>query len=231
MAEHQYKVGDEVMFSDDLSIKPKIWRIEKLLEDLHYRVQSIAYYSLDELENVKDDAPEHKHVKEEQLILHKDKARADEEHRLHAVAYKQMDKATFRGEVLQALASGKRPLATEMLVRYIRRDNHIYTLRHDDKPQIWIYREGVYVPNGRTFIEEITRDILGEAYTTHLHNDVVRKIQADTYIEQEEFFRRDRSVHVHHDALLDDAVEPVLGDVVPLVTQPMIDYLRGKSQK
>lgn len=107
------------------------------------------------------------------------------------------DSVIFRDEVLQALASGKRSLATEKIVKKIRRNNHIYTLRHDDKPQIWIYQDGVYVPHGRTYIEEITRDVLGEAYTTQLHNDVVRKIQADTYIDQEEFFQRgDENPHL-----------------------------------
>ena len=53
---------------------------------------------------------------------------------------------------------------------------------------MWIYQKGIYIPSGKTYIKEITRKLLGVAYTPHLKNQVLEKIEADTYIDQEEFF-------------------------------------------
>ena len=81
--------------------------------------------------------------------------------------------------------------ATEMMVQDIMKNNHIYTTRDDEKSEMWIYYEGIYVPQGRTFIKEYCRKILDQAYTTHLCNQVIAKIEADTYIDQKDFFNND----------------------------------------
>lgn len=94
-----------------------------------------------------------------------------------------------REDLLTKLAKGERFIVTENIVSYILSQHYLYTLRDDQCPQIWIYQEGIYVPNGRTFIEELTRQMLGEAYTTALSSQVIAKIEADTYIDQEVFFR------------------------------------------
>ena len=93
----------------------------------------------------------------------------------------------LKGEVLEKI-SKSRTDATELVVKDIEKENHIYTTRNDIKTEMWIYREGIYIPQGKTFIKEFCRKILGEAYTSHFVNDVIGKIEADTFIDQDEFF-------------------------------------------
>jgi len=94
-------------------------------------------------------------------------------------------------EVLTLLAIRKRGEATELLVERIENIYHIYTTRNDNKTEMWIYNNGVYVPHGKSFIKEYCRRILGQAFNTHICNDVINKIEADTYIDSDEFFKID----------------------------------------
>ena len=96
--------------------------------------------------------------------------------------------AQIRNEVFMYLATKERGKATEIIVKYIMQNNHIYTTKNDEKPEIWIYNNGIYSPNGESIIKEITRLILKEAYTSHLCSDIIAKIRADTFIEPIKFF-------------------------------------------
>ena len=94
----------------------------------------------------------------------------------------------LREDVLLNLAAHHTRDATELLCEYLEKHEHIYTTRDDIKAEVWIYREGIYVPNGKTYIKEFCREILGEAYTPHLANEVINKIETDNYIDAKEFF-------------------------------------------
>lgn len=94
----------------------------------------------------------------------------------------------FTFEVLTKLASKKRSEATEKIVQKVLLHEYIYTTRNDKEAEMWIYKDGVYIPDGKTFVKEICRKVLGEAYTTSLGNEVISKIETDTYITQDEFF-------------------------------------------
>ena len=91
-------------------------------------------------------------------------------------------------EIARLILQKQKAEATERITRVFKKNNYIYTTRDDENSEIWIYKEGIYVPQGKTFIKEFTRTILGEAYTTHFCNQIIAKIEADTYIDQEEFF-------------------------------------------
>ena len=84
----------------------------------------------------------------------------------------------------------KRARGTESLVELFLEENNVYTLREDEREEIWIYKEGIYIPQGKTYIKEFVRDIMGEGYTTHLANQVIEKIETDTYIESDIFFKQ-----------------------------------------
>ena len=75
----------------------------------------------------------------------------------------------LKDNVLTALASRKRNRATEFIVTQIEKDNHIYTTRDDLKSEMWIYKDGIYKPQGKTFIKEFCRLILQDAYFPHAH--------------------------------------------------------------
>lgn len=91
--------------------------------------------------------------------------------------------------VISHLAKKERRQATELIVDYIKENNHIYTIKDDVKSEVWIYDNGVYKPNGKSCIIEICRKILDEHYTANFTNEVISKIEADTFIEAEEFFK------------------------------------------
>lgn len=78
--------------------------------------------------------------------------------------------------------------ASEILVKYLLDNNKIYTTRSDEKAEVWIYKEGIYIPEGRSEIKEQLRIILTEHYSTFIYNLVMCKIETDTYISAESFF-------------------------------------------
>jgi P4 family phage/plasmid primase-like protien len=90
--------------------------------------------------------------------------------------------------VLQLLYDKKKDKATEVITQKILNENYIHTTRKDEKSEMWIYRDGIYKPNAKSYIQEVCRDILGISYKTSLSNIVIAKIEAETFIEQEELF-------------------------------------------
>jgi len=98
------------------------------------------------------------------------------------------DWESTRQYVLELLVDKKRHDATEVMAEEILKRNTIKTIRHDSDNEMWIYNQGIYIPQGKTYIKEYCRKILGQGYTTHLVNTVILKIEADTYIEPKEFF-------------------------------------------
>ena len=94
----------------------------------------------------------------------------------------------IRAVVLQKLIDKMRSEATELVVSEIKKRFRIFTLRDDNKVEMWIYKEGIFIPEAKSFIKEFCRDILGKSYTSNFTNSVIEKIEADTFINQDEFF-------------------------------------------
>lgn len=78
--------------------------------------------------------------------------------------------------------------ASELLVKYLKDKHHIYTTKSDLKPEIWMYKEGIYVENGKCEIKENLRRILKQNFSEYISNMVLAKIQADTSIDADKFF-------------------------------------------
>jgi len=65
---------------------------------------------------------------------------------------------------------------------------HIKTIRDDDRPEMWIYDKGIYIPNGVTFIKEYTKFLMGEFYTSQFFNEIKERVIISTYIDINSFF-------------------------------------------
>ena len=78
--------------------------------------------------------------------------------------------------------------ASEILVKEIEKSLYIYTIQDDKNNEMWIYNDGIYVPNGRSIIREFLRDIMGDEYNMWLVNQVIAKVDADTQIKPDDFF-------------------------------------------
>ena len=89
------------------------------------------------------------------------------------------------------LAKGKKREATEQIVEGVLKNNKIYTTRKDSNPEMWIYKEGIFVPEGKSYIKELAREKLQHYYTTHLLNEIIAKIEACTYIDESFFFNQE----------------------------------------
>jgi len=124
----------------------------------------------------------------------------------------------FKERVLVLLAKGQKKEATEELVNWIKSTEHIFTTRDDKNPEIWIYRGGIYVPDGKSYIKEKVRKILGTAYNIYLANEVIHKIMADTFIEPKVFFSKDS----------DPRYLPVRNGILDLLTGEIMPFTPEK---
>lgn len=94
-------------------------------------------------------------------------------------------------DFLELIRDDKTSEATELLVSKIEENNRIYTTKDDIKSEVWIYRNGIYLPQGRSEIKIIMRDILGKWFNNYYYNQVMAKIEADTFIDMDKFFKID----------------------------------------
>jgi len=77
---------------------------------------------------------------------------------------------------------------TEILRDYILDELNIYTTQEDKNNEMWAYREGIHVPEGRSEVKKRLRTLLGEHYSQFVFNKVIEKIEPDTFIEPKDFF-------------------------------------------
>lgn len=120
---------------------------------------------------------------------------------------------SLKMNVVSLLAQKKRREATEEIVEYIENKEYLYTIKDDIKSEVWVYQEGVYKPNGKSHIAEQCRKILEEHFTTHLKNEILSKIEADTYIESEEFFKNNYIEEI-----------PVLNGILNIKTKKLLPF-------
>lgn len=118
-----------------------------------------------------------------------------------------------RAIVLQLLLEKKRNDATEVVATEFLKKHHIYTTRHDEKPECWIYEKGIYVPHAKTYLKEFCEAILQKAYTTNFLNAVYAKIEVRTYISQENFFINE-----------DSELLPVQNGILNIKTRELLEF-------
>jgi len=100
-------------------------------------------------------------------------------------------KQTFsllKKKVTNHLLMKERNNATEILTSFFLKTERIYSTRDDLKCEMWIYKEGIYLPQAKTYIKEFVKEMCGMGFTTQLCNEVIVKIEVETYIEAENFF-------------------------------------------
>lgn len=127
------------------------------------------------------------------------------------------DLSELQKEVFLNLIARDRDKATEIIVNEIENNNHIFTTRDDIKSEMWIYIDGIYVPQGKSFVKEFSRKILGEAFSTHLSNTIISKIETDTFIEHDEFFNTN---------YLDEI--PLLNGILNVRTRELVEHTPKK---
>jgi len=104
------------------------------------------------------------------------------------VEEKNIKELNFQNELINLILARQEDDATELIVKKILEENFIYTTRDDIKSEIWIYDNGIYKPNGMSYIQELVREFIGKAYTPQRANKIIAKIEVDTMIDTDEFF-------------------------------------------
>ena len=92
-------------------------------------------------------------------------------------------------EFLGLVKDKKQGEASELIVNFILSKNYIYTTKDDNKSEMWIYRNGIYIPQGKSEVKEIMRKVLKQWYNQYYYNQVINKIEADTFIDADKFFK------------------------------------------
>lgn len=105
------------------------------------------------------------------------------------VRTQEQEEAQLRNECIMHIVIGEKDDATEKIVRYLLRKNHIYTLKDDDKAEMFIYESGIYVRNGESSLRQIMRRILDKGYKESIVSQILSKIQADTFIDYDKFMK------------------------------------------
>jgi len=107
---------------------------------------------------------------------------------------KNINRNETKKEIYTALLIKDKNKATEEIVNLFKSENWVFSLRDDEKEEVWIYNNGIYEPNGISYIKEFVRNIVGKAYTTHFANIIIEKIKTDTFIEKDLFFNSANSL-------------------------------------
>jgi len=103
--------------------------------------------------------------------------------------------------------------ASEMLARYIQSKRHIYTTKDDLKNEMWIYKDGIYIPQGKSEIKQLLREVLKDNYNSYIYNLVIAKIEPDTFINSDVFFKMSYPNEI-----------PVLNGILNIKTKELSDY-------
>lgn len=91
-------------------------------------------------------------------------------------------------DIKNLILEKEKQTATEYLCETAKQKYPFYTTRHDDLEEVWTFENGIYVPQGKTYIKQFCRTILEKNYTENIANQVIAKIETDTFISAETFF-------------------------------------------
>jgi putative DNA primase/helicase len=123
------------------------------------------------------------------------------------------DNVSLREKVLSLMQRKEFGQASELLVDEIAKNNYIYTTKVDKASEVYIYKEGIYIPEGEFEIKEQLRIILKENYSEWTASQVMAKIKMDTGISSEEFFKEDNFYEV-----------PVMNGILNLKTKVLEEF-------
>jgi len=97
-------------------------------------------------------------------------------------------KLDIKCRVLSLLDKDEFDRATELLVNEIQKLFRIYTIRSDIKDEMMVYQDGIYIPEGQSYIKEFCRKILGTNYRESISKNVIDKVILDTLIEASKLY-------------------------------------------
>lgn len=125
------------------------------------------------------------------------------------------EKLLLKQEIKTLIYDKKNMEAMQKIADYITYNNTIKTIRDDKNEEMYIYKEGIYLPNAKTYIKEFSEEILGTQYTKQKANNIIEKIIAITYIDYDEFFNQQNK---------NKYLIPVLNGIVDLESEELLPF-------
>jgi P4 family phage/plasmid primase-like protien len=136
------------------------------------------------------------------------------------------------GPALVQTASSKSPSVTRFMTvsvqvnhlavaQELKQQYHFATMK--DTQEIYVYQNGVYVPDGITFIQGKARDLLGEYFSTHRVQEIINEIKYSTFTDRDRFDVDKRMINLENGLLNTETmeIEPHSPDYLSLVRIPV----------
>lgn len=82
----------------------------------------------------------------------------------------------------------KDTMASSAIFTFLKDNETIVSLIDDSKDEFWVYRDGIYIPNGKTLIYKWTHFILGQMYDKRIAENVIDRFNAEMTVDKEFFF-------------------------------------------
>lgn len=123
---------------------------------------------------------------------------------------------SLSSEVINIMNSGEKnrfDRVSELLVKEFLKSNYIYATREDVSPELWIYKDGIWIPKGKTYIQEFCRGYLEEYHSGYIISRVITKIRDDCFIDPDKFFGQPNLTEI-----------PVMNGVLNLETRKLREY-------
>jgi len=122
----------------------------------------------------------------------KQDAKEQKEAKINAVKQETRSKmdSDFQYNISTLLATSQENKATELCSKKAQEKHKFYSTKSDVTNEVWVYDDGIVVPNGKTLVEFLCRKWMGEAYETRWVKNVVDKIKADNQIDEDVFFNQ-----------------------------------------
>ena len=103
--------------------------------------------------------------------------------------------------------------AYEQIVSYFKSMYFPKVMRDDRNEEVWIYLDGIYMPEGKSYLIEIMRDCLGKLYSKKHFNTTLNRVVADCFVDPNDFFNSN----------IEDSI-PVLNGILNIFNKKLSDY-------
>lgn len=205
--QHPFKEATKDIFLPQIKKSITLINRDAKIEDIQNKLKQKEEKKLSELKiaNKEEKEENDKEEKnEEQRIIINDK-------------YIKAEDFYIKKEYIELTKDKKWGDASELLVRHILSKFKIYSLKNDLRSEMWIYKDGIYVPNGKSEIKEFLRYLLGKWYSNWIFGKVYEKIEADTFVDIDKFFNSENKEEV-----------PVLNGILNVNTLELTPYTPEK---
>ncbi len=193
--------------------------LDKIKEELHKAINLEPLEQDDFLEDLAKEFNKKVTRLKQQMNIYKKEMKDEDKKNKEILSDEDIkkDNISLREQVLSLLHRKDFGDASELLVDEIEKNNHIYTTKVDKASEIYIYKDGIYMPEGEFEIKEQLRKILRETYSEWIAGQVMAKIKMDTGISSDEFFKEDNLYEV-----------PVTNGILNLKTKELEEFTPKK---